>query len=102
MILFGALAVAAIGVLVLFLINESSKADEERKTNHESIQIISALTCERADRLTKNSNNKNPVVRKELDNKGFVSISPECQRFVDLLDEDLEYTGGQVRIKTNP
>jgi hypothetical protein len=99
MILFGTLAVAAIGILVLFLLNESSKADDERKSNSESIQVISALVCERGERIEEG---KSPVVKDELNVKGFVTISLECQRFVDLLDEDLEYTGGQVRIKTNP
>ena len=47
MILFGALAVAAIGILVLFLVNESSKAEDERADNQRAIQVIGALTCER-------------------------------------------------------
>jgi hypothetical protein len=99
MLLFGALAVASIGLLVLYLVNESSKADDERADNQRAIQVIGALTCERAERIR---DGKSVNFPKELSQKGFVQISLGCQNFVSTLQKDLVFTGGQVKIKTNP
>ena len=97
MILFGALAVAAIGVLVLFLISESSKAEDERVDNQRAIQVLGALTCERAERIRSGKNVNFP---KELNQKGFVQISLTCQSFVSTLQKDLVFTDGQVKVQS--
>ena len=97
MALFGALAVAAIGLLVLFLVNESSKAEDERADNQRSIQVIAALTCERAERIR---DGKNVNFPKELSQKGFVQISLTCQNFVSTLGKDLVFTDGQVKVQS--
>ena len=70
MILFGALAVAAIGVLVLALVNESSKAEDERADNQRAIQVIAALSCERGERLR---TDRNTDLAAELKQEGLRS-----------------------------
>jgi hypothetical protein len=95
-ILFGALAVAAIGVLVLALVNESSKAEDERADNQRAIQVNAALACERGERL---KDDRNTDLAGEINKKGFVQISLGCQNFVAVLQEDLVFSGGQVKIQ---
>lgn len=96
-ILFGALAVAAIGLLVLYLLSESSKAEDDRADNQRAIQVIAALTCERAERIR---DGRDVNFTKELNQKGFVQISLTCQNFVSTLEKDLVFDGGQVKIKS--
>ena len=97
MILFGALAIAAIGLLVLFLVNESSNAKDERADNQRAIEVIAALSCERGERFR---NNKSTDLAKELSEKGFVQITLDCQNFVSILRKDLVFTDGQVKVQS--
>lgn len=94
--LFGSIVLGAVILLLIVQLNQSSQATEEREANMERIRVIAALDCDRGERLQAG---KSPLVKKDLTEKGFVLISPACQRFVDLLDEDLIFAKDRVMLK---
>ena len=98
LILFAALALAGIVAILLIVLSEANKADDERTSNRRQIQVLAAATCELANRSPP------PELKKELDEKGFVRISASCQRFVDLLERELLYEDGRIKLAdpTNP
>lgn len=91
-----AIMVAGLTLALYLQIKDSSNAAEERAANHQAIQVLGSLTCERATRL---DNDEDADLYGELNKKGFVSISPECQRFVGLLQEDLVYDNEKVILR---
>ena len=96
LILFGALVLAGVVGLLIFQLSESSKADKEREYNRRAVDVNGALTCERVQR-----GQPPPSFQDELDAKGYVTISPHCQRYVQLLGEDLVYENGRVLLRTS-
>jgi hypothetical protein len=91
LVLFGALALGCIGALLIFQLNEASKAEDERIANRRSIDVLGALVCERGERPDSDFS-------KELRANNYIKISPTCQRFVTFLHEELEFDEDRVKI----
>lgn len=92
--LFGALALAGIVLVLIMQIRESNRAADERESNHRQIQVLGATFCEL------NRQGPETELKKELNDKGFITISANCQRFVSLLEQELVY--GEGTVKLNP
>ena len=94
--LFGCMVLAGMAAVLVLQINDSANAADERAANLERIEIIAALACERGERLQAK---KSPIVKDELNKNGFILISTGCQRFVDLVNEDLTFDQDRVMLK---
>lgn len=96
LILFGAFALLGIAAVLILQISDSSNAADERAANLERIEVIAALVCERGDRAQAG---KSPIFKDDLNRNGYIKISSGCQRFVDLVQEDLVFDKDRVRPK---
>ena len=94
---FGCMVLGAVVLVLVLQISDSNRAAKERADNLRRIETLGALTCERSVRQNKGT--ENVELGNEISTRGFVTISAECQRFVDLLRVDLLYEQGRVEIK---
>jgi hypothetical protein len=93
LILCAALALVGIAGALLILIQTDDVSQEERVALDRQVQVLGALTCEMAVRLREGHA---PTLKEDFDNTGVVAITPICQGFVGILDEDIIFTGEQV------
>ena len=90
--LFGTIALTGIAVAVLGLIAADRAAEREQDAHTRQIEVLGALTCASARAARADAR----TLRAELDAEGFIAIAPPCREFVELLSEDLRYTGERV------
>lgn len=86
--------------MLYLVLQDNQQTANEREANTRSIQVLSALTCEVAQRLR--SETPERTLNAEIDRQGYVSLAPICSQFVNLLREDLVLTEGRVALRNPP
>jgi hypothetical protein len=105
LMIFGAMALLGVALVLVLVLKDTGTAEDQRGALQQAVSVVGALSCERGVRLAQPGDTTATTnFPAQLQKQGYVEISIQCQRYVELLGRDLQYDPktGRVTLDVTP